>query len=136
MKTKNTTKMTHTPGPWHVAGFGVFGPQAKLKDAIAITSVRESDPKNIAGLSKFDQPEREANVRLIAAAPELLEVAKKWAAWYKLGWMPQSRMSREDEAFLHAVISKATGVQRCSGTDRHCPDCDDCHAKGGCAEGK
>ena len=71
---KSKTKSTHTPGPWHVAGYGIFGPEAVLKDAVAVTSVRA---RNGLGVSTFEDAERMANARLISAAPDLLEAATR-----------------------------------------------------------
>ena len=50
----------HTPGPWHKAGYGVLGPKGVLSDQICVT------------LTSRPLSEREANARLIAAAPDLL----------------------------------------------------------------
>ena len=57
-------KREHTPGPWRIgdAGNTVFGPKTD-----------RPSPQTIATLSVIDH---EANGRLIAAAPELLAVAK------------------------------------------------------------
>ena len=97
------TVNAHTPGPWTKAGYGVLGPKGKLADSIAITSVREDDPKNMFGLSTLSQPEREANARLIAAAPELLDAAIYAAC-------PKCDHNRCHG--LRVAISKATGEGR------------------------
>ncbi len=56
----------HTPGPWRIgdAGNTVFGPKTD-----------RPSPQTIATLSVIDH---EANGRLIAAAPEMLELLKEW----------------------------------------------------------
>lgn len=57
---------THTPGPWYTNG-------------TMVEQDTGSDPcYPIAGL-ETDVPEWQANARLIAAAPELLEVAIRYA---------------------------------------------------------
>ena len=99
----------HTPGPWY-ATFddyrwvidcqGEFGP----KKALAVT----------AGF----YPKHEANARLIAAAPELLEAAQMVIAWYKAeddhskaDFYERMQMCRDSESALRAAIAKATGEQ-------------------------
>src|SRR5690349_17056477 len=66
----------HTPGPWHYSdGQDVYTHQ-----------VRDADNRLLGSCSQGTRPELEANARLMAAAPELLEAAKlleeadqKWA---------------------------------------------------------
>lgn len=62
------TQPTHTPGPWHInkigRGYGVF----------------TQDTHQVAGIIGLTSERDEANARLIAAAPELLEAAKKLSA--------------------------------------------------------
>jgi hypothetical protein len=60
----------------------------------------------------------EANARLIAAAPELLEAAKLVLAWYeaeddhsKTDFYERLEMCRQSETALRAAIAKATGAQ-------------------------
>jgi len=59
------TKTQYTLGPWKLGGIGtlVYGRKGAIEDVICVT-----DNEN---------PQRYANARLIAAAPELLEAAKK-----------------------------------------------------------
>lgn len=62
------TKQGHTPGPWH----------ARPRPPQNINSEHNGDPFTIASGEMFvaaikTHPESEANARLIAAAPELLE---------------------------------------------------------------
>ncbi len=96
----------HTPGPWkHVVKYGdnsgpINGPDGKAVASIVGNSTRPTEEKG-------------ANARLIAAAPELLEVARSAAAIGYHG-MPEGegpcRCSRCDlvrEA--SATIAKATG---------------------------
>lgn len=81
---------THTPGPWHIGmkpGPMIYGPQGE----------------GIADMSfpMVGQAEHRANVRLIAAAPELLGVLesllKGGSIWEK------------DEDIVHAAIARARG---------------------------
>lgn len=62
--------MSHTPGPWHVelGGF-IYSKRKKVADI----------GENVGRLDRriSAEPERTANARLIAAAPELLEALEK-----------------------------------------------------------
>lgn len=59
----------HTPGPWTVAGDSiVVGPSGNVIAECCGYSVRATDPAQRA------QGGREANARLIAAAPEMLSL--------------------------------------------------------------
>ncbi len=87
----------HTPGPWHHTG-------REFND------VRDSDDELVAVALhlRVGQPQRsvqeaEANARLIAAAPELLEALQQALefvdGWKELSWCAPAR----------AAIAKATG---------------------------
>jgi uncharacterized protein (DUF1015 family) len=99
----NTTK--HTPGPWIDDGFDAMYP--KERNVIARN---EFGPlyitRTIGGL---DEAEEEANSRLIAAAPDLLESAKLLIDSYDI-----CRKDRTPDVIferLRAAIDKATGKQ-------------------------
>ena len=102
MKTKTTT---HTPGPWRVGNFtthgvGIF--TGDLQTMIADTG----------GYDKQDRSEVEANARLIAAAPDLLEAAQAFTRWLDTpaGETPASRKMLEAAAIhARAAIAKAEG---------------------------
>ena len=62
MKTTNETTVQHTPGPWHIGmkpGPMVYGPSGEQAADLRCGAMLPSD-------------EARANLRLIAAAPELL----------------------------------------------------------------
>ncbi len=91
--------MKHTPGPWHLSPTGRYvryGP----------------DGANICDLEAFGGPreEGEANARLIAGAPELLEAAGK-----ALGLLRNATLFGESlyaspvAELLRAAIAKAEG---------------------------
>lgn len=89
----------HTPGPW-----------------VAIET-RVYFPKHAGGFDIRNCPNPEANARLIAAAPELLEAAKLVIAWYeaeddhsKADFYQRMEMCRQSEAACRAAIAKATGA--------------------------
>jgi hypothetical protein len=65
------TQTKHTPGPWCAVGPWVEHPNDTTAD------ICSCDPRNFGqqGLNRSDE-EQCANARLIAAAPDLLDVAK------------------------------------------------------------
>lgn len=89
--------MTHTPGPWFVAetddNEGYPETVIRAMGGVAGVSVAVDFPK-IFGM-------RDANARLIAAAPDLLEALRAVV----------SVADRETDEFdlAHAAIAKATG---------------------------
>ncbi len=85
---KNTK---HTPGPWH------FGPTAGHHD---FAIYPEATGKDLA----LSRGTNEANARLIAAAPELLEALKTMADGYHRG---DFKHAVHQDAI--AAIAKATG---------------------------
>jgi len=92
-------KTQHAPGPWKY-GYG---------------EVYDYDGEQVALLPLRNQNEPEINGRLIAAAPELLEVLQ---AWQRLvnnltdgGVLKQAFIAYAPLAETDAAVAKATGVQ-------------------------
>ena len=104
-------KHPHTPGPWILDGFEVSG---EISGA-AICRVLEADdfPCVEEGTEADVQAECEANARLVAAAPDLLEALRKLMALNDNrgtfgGELYQDRVDRAwDEA--RAALAKAEG---------------------------
>jgi len=70
----------HTPGPWlvrHVAGGAPC-----LVDANGAPGSPAVASTNVAGAQSLPLEDRQANARLIAASPELLELAKRFEATF------------------------------------------------------
>ena len=65
-KTKGEN-MEHTKGPWEVEGEG--------QDVVGILAV--NDNHYVAKLSGWEHSRQDANARLIAASPDLLEACKR-----------------------------------------------------------
>ena len=86
----------HTPAPWTVSDNAIYGSSGLIKPLIAYLDDR------------FVDEEAANNARLIAAAPDLLELARQivLAAEQNEGSIPADIVSG-----AVAAIAKATGVQ-------------------------
>ena len=97
------TNFKHTPGPWHqdYSGNGnVWSNDCKVADT--------GNPRQAGQYREPDDAERIANGRLIAAAPDLLMVAK---LILERGYVSSSiEEERNDHIALVAAIAKATGA--------------------------
>lgn len=87
-----------TPGPWSV---GI------TTDGYEIEVVSDIRPYVCLVLPGAIEGVADANARLIAAAPELLEAAQ--AAWTCISELPPTQSSVEVAQLLLAAIDKATG---------------------------
>lgn len=114
-------KETHTPGPWHV-GYGngrnhIFGPEGsrrRLEEPGGTTLYPIAEANH-----GWDEREDEANARLIAASPELLEFAKEMRGYLDLKMIgfrdeyPENHCivdtAKRYLAQCDAVVSKAEG---------------------------
>ena len=86
----------HTLGPWVAENSSVIGPDNK----IVVGCIRGS-------IDRKDHEEDYATARLIAAAPELLEVARMAELFAKGEALPTREQLIE---FSRAAIAKATGA--------------------------
>ncbi|QEL18751.1 hypothetical protein PX52LOC_05788 [Limnoglobus roseus] len=95
------TKATHTPGPWRVdSGMGSLSyVRAKSGELVASCTWMHSDGKPI---------EAQANARLIAAAPDLLDALE--AMWDSACTNASSTPSKAAFIKAHAAINKAKGL--------------------------
>ena len=99
--------MSHTPGPW------TFRKQYNLLcdeigvdgSAVATVWTRSVHSREPGQPPSQPWPEGEANARLIAAAPELLEFVREWLA----DWIACGPTDSPREAQARALIAKATG---------------------------
>jgi hypothetical protein len=104
----------HTPGPWLVS---LDGFARKGWAACPTVYACDSDLRYIAfcndDMTVGEPTDNEANARLIAAAPELLEAAQRSAAALRSGGIvPSATGDNPLEWLLHqteAAIAKATG---------------------------
>jgi len=90
----NETK--HTPGPWERQGIAIGSETGSAFDAICYLDI----------LSR-DREQREANARLIAAAPDLLAALEGMLARYASHESGQN--DQNEPAAARAAIAKATG---------------------------
>ena len=86
----------HTPGPWHFR----VDPIHQGQYFIRVQSYGFAPLATVRGDKRSTLKDSEANARLIAAAPELLEFAE-WILSFKMRGLIDSR--------ARAVIAKATG---------------------------
>ena len=89
----------YTPGPWEARGLSVFLPN---ETALAVATCVPH------------RPEAQANARLIAAAPELLEALQAVQIHLEhCGWGDSFNRERAEDAglpnMITAAIAKATG---------------------------
>lgn len=102
IKSQNETK--HTSGPWRIDGFNSItnGEVIRHGDYEIITVLHD--------FNRFDRdPEREANARLIAAAPDLLAVAEAVCFWW-YDCKAKDKEARDDMiGKARAAILKARG---------------------------
>lgn len=93
----------HTPGPWHVA--------EEMDDDDNVLYTVEADNLPVADI--YRKAEHEANARLIAAAPELLEALKELIAWDLESLPGEVSLGysgiEQDIAHAKAAIAKALG---------------------------
>jgi hypothetical protein len=96
----------HTPGPWVAAPYEGYGPRTTVRQGCERTGMRiastfeTTSPRNIE--------RNEANARLIAAAPELLQALM---AICDEGDARQGYASIEAYDIARTAIAKATGEQ-------------------------
>jgi len=91
----STTKAAHTPGPWHADKSGAGWEVRPNRNVHAVTILGHED---------------EANARLIAAAPEMLEALTQLSKWCddNLNGCPAELGRIQDLA--EAAIQKARGL--------------------------
>ncbi len=99
-----STEFKHTPGPWKVYYPDAIGCGLGIDTADSKTSIVVfGDEAGVYGYGEQD----EANARLIAAAPELLEALQNMYACFVVGTSADAQMQAAKYAEL--IIQKATG---------------------------
>jgi len=106
------TKQHHTPGPWHIGGngsasaHGVTRVWATDRAAVCIIATRQQMGANTS-------PEMDANARLIAAAPDLLEALERFAYECRAAASMDHGLSQADclriAKHAKAIIARAKG---------------------------
>lgn len=100
--------MSHTPGPWKVGADSGWAPWS---DSIEVAADRES----VCFTAGINAETQKANARLIAAAPDLLAIAKECLELAKLASDLTGGRGDDDYVFgiedrLTAAIAKAEGT--------------------------
>ena len=108
MDTKQQSKHTHTAGPWRV---GEYINACKKNEELWIHATGQTSPVcSIA--SNYRRDYAQADARLIAAAPEMLEACKA-----AVGWLTHGNVDKNTQKNLRAVsilndaITQAEGSQ-------------------------
>ena len=117
--------MSHTPGPWVFNGHHIYGPKhedskhpnGRVFVASVARGVHRADPLLDGGADRFSF-DSEADVRLIAAAPDLLEaleLARQFLSnGIELGYIrlpDEGDPARETLKVIKAAIAKARGEE-------------------------
>jgi hypothetical protein len=89
---------THTPGPWKIAATGHV-----------VTAADYSRICRVEQLPGMDSREIDANARLIAAAPELLDALQNIVNSLTLAGPPELACQQYQLDTARAAIAKATG---------------------------
>ena len=98
-----STQTKHTPGPWVINSL-----YAKVSDVLTVHAPNTNNAQicSLAAMrGHMDESEQTSNARLIAAAPELLDVAKAIAA----EWQRSPNIPYPQRETLRAAIAKAEG---------------------------
>ena len=107
----------HTPGPWHVnhAGSAKKGEPFKIDEFYVYAPNTQDDTAICADvIDPVTQEPNEANARLIAAAPELLEalvMAREALASFCTAFKVPAFSTSEKFKKIDAAIAKATGAE-------------------------
>lgn len=108
----NKQEQQHTPGPWRVVGDTVKGPRGNIVAECVGYSVQAADP------AQRVQGGREANARLIAAAPALLDALKEVYGWHRRATDERQQSAPVLRDYLYhareaarAAIAQAEGVE-------------------------
>lgn len=107
------TGAKHTPGPWRVRGDG--GRYQILGDHPG--SNGKTFPAWVASARAGELADHtnEANARLIASAPALLEAPKDWL-WEYEGWSQEELVKRANSGTIHNIQKSKRAIALAEGT--------------------
>lgn len=111
------TQAAHTPGPWYVTPYKTSIGVTSRPDGGYAHRIAECDYWNPAGNGQPDREAAEANARLIASAPDLLETLRKIAGGNVEGLGDSLLQGNATSAVFilqsiaNAAIAKALGEQ-------------------------
>jgi hypothetical protein len=95
----------YTPGPWDLVPNG--------RDSKRLTDCRYGEQRKSIGIVYAGNDEEEANARLIAAAPEMLEALKR-AEWALLDLCQRAGVADYPAVeAIRAAVAKAEGSETC-----------------------
>lgn len=104
------TEAKHTPGPWHLEEMGYNSSSYYIRGSSESGDRLTIGKGAVAHIPRSTVNPMEANARLIAAAPELLEALKAMLeAEYAHEWEDYSSEELTVLEKAHAAIAKAEG---------------------------
>jgi hypothetical protein len=114
-------ELKHTPGNWRLAN-DAQGPCMVMHpalDGVAIASLTDAHkPANgFVEIESVGAPERTANARLIAAAPDLLEAIKELLAVSHNANIPDSEHIRHAPYKMIVVLKARAAIAKATGSE-------------------
>jgi len=103
-------EVKHTPGPWTFNSFSLGSPNSPIVHKKIVGPLNENGSKNLIAEVHMQHPAHEADGRLIAAAPELLEALEHMVA--VSNWATTIQSEEQYDAMIanaEAAIRKAKG---------------------------
>ena len=104
------SKGKHTPGPWHVGTMNdclfIINQQPRPShDEVNFEGSGFATVDNFEIIAKLDYPDADANARLIAAAPDLLDALNR----VMQEWNERKHLTLATRQAIDAAIAKAEG---------------------------
>jgi hypothetical protein len=103
-KMKTNKKASHTPGPWNYDWFN----SPTVKGELVLEVYALNDPRRLVRVND-SMENSEANARLIAAAPQLLAMAKNLLEAIDYNGESDTQEVIGDKVELRAAIARAEG---------------------------
>jgi hypothetical protein len=101
----------HTPGPWTIGIGGYLFAQPTPAHLAKFPKNKRINVGHVVTFAECSAEEAQANLRLLAAAPDLLAASADFLQWFEtfIGKPTLSDIECSELTALRAAISKATG---------------------------
>ncbi len=99
--------MAHTKGPWRISQF-------EVKAGGTGRVIMGADDYTVASVTERSTKENDINARLIAAAPDLLEIAKRFVAYHD-GVARCDSAEERDECLCSVCIDARRVIKKAEG---------------------